>query len=65
VLIILVGLMAIVGPRLLGSQQKADIRTAEVQIGSLESALKMYVVDMKVYPATEDGLEALVRAPED
>ena len=65
VLIILVGLMAIVGPRLLGSQKKADIRTAEVQIGNLGSALKMYVVDMKVYPSTEDGLEALLKAPED
>ncbi|WDQ15705.1 type II secretion system major pseudopilin GspG [Rhodopirellula sp. P2] len=65
VLIILVGLIAMVGPRLLGSQQKADIRTAEVQIGNLASALKMYVVDMKVFPATEDGLEALLKAPDD
>lgn len=65
VLIILVGLMAIVGPRLLGSQQKADIRTTEAQIGNLSSALKMYVVDMKVYPTTEDGLQALLTAPED
>jgi len=65
VLIILVGLIAMVGPRLLGSQQKADIRTAEVQIGNLASALKMYVVDMKVFPATEDGLNALLQAPDD
>lgn len=65
VLIILVGLMAIVGPRLLGSQRKADIRTAKVQIGNLESALKMYVVDMKIYPSTDEGLELLLSAPED
>jgi len=65
VLIILVGLMAIVGPRLLGSQQKADIRTTEAQIGNLTSALKMYVVDMKVFPSTEEGLAALVQAPDD
>lgn len=65
VLIILVGLMAIVGPRLLGSQRKADIRTAKVQIGNLASALKMYVVDMKVYPSTDEGLELLLSAPED
>lgn len=65
VLIILVGLMAIAGPRLLGSQKKADIRTTEAQIGNLVSALKMYVVDMKVYPSTEDGLKALLQAPED
>src|SRR5690606_25685609 len=47
VLIILVGLMAIVGPRLLGTQQKADIRTAQAQVGNLGSALKMYAADMK------------------
>ena len=65
VLIILVGLIAIVGPRLLGSQKKADIRTAQVQIGGLVSALKMYAVDMKSFPLTEEGLELLVSAPED
>jgi len=65
VLIILVGLIAIVGPRLLGSQKKADVRTAQVQIGNLASALKMYAVDMKSFPLTEEGLELLVKPPED
>lgn len=65
VLIILVGLMAIVGPRLLGTQQKADIRTAQAQVGNLGSALKMYAADMKIFPSTEEGLELLVKAPDD
>lgn len=65
VLIILVGLMAIVGPRFLGSQQKADARTAEAQIGNLSSALKMYVVDMKTFPQTEEGLLGLIQPPDD
>ena len=65
VLIILVGLIAIVGPRLLGSQKKADIRTAQVQIGGLASSLKMYAVDMKSFPLTEEGLEVLTSPPED
>lgn len=65
VLIILVGLMAIVGPRLLGTQKKADVRTAQAQIGNLAAALKMYAVDMKTFPNTEEGLEALVQSPED
>jgi general secretion pathway protein G len=65
VLIILVGLMAIVGPRLLGTQKKADIRTAQVQIGNVASALKLYAADMKSFPTTEEGLELLVTAPED
>ncbi|MCA9131808.1 MAG: type II secretion system major pseudopilin GspG [Planctomycetales bacterium] len=65
VLIILVGLMAIVGPRLLGTQKKADVRTAQAQIGNLGSALKMYAADMKIFPSTEEGLELLIQAPED
>ena len=65
VLIILVGLMAIVGPRLLGTQKKADVRTAQAQIGNLASALKMYAVDMKTFPSTEEGLDLLVNSPED
>ncbi len=65
VLIILVGLMAIVGPRLLGTQKKADIRTTQAQIGSLAAALKMYVADMKTFPPTEEGLQVLLSPPED
>jgi len=65
VLIILVGLIAIVGPRLLGSQKKADIRTTQVQIGGIVSSLKMYAVDLKSFPSTEEGLEFLISAPED
>ena len=65
VLIILVGLMAIVGPRLLGTQKKADVRTAQAQIGNLAAALKMYAVDMKTFPTTEEGLEMLVSSPGD
>ena len=65
VLIILVALFAIAGPRLLGSQKKANIRLAKVQIGNFESALKMYYTDMKSYPSTEEGLDALIKAPSD
>lgn len=65
VLIILVGLMAIVGPRLLGTQKKADIRTAQVQVGNVVSALKLYAADMKTFPTTEEGLELLVKSPDD
>lgn len=65
VLIILVGLMAIVGPRLLGTQKKADVRTAQAQIGNVVASLKMYAADMKTFPLTEEGLKLLVTAPED
>lgn len=65
VLVILVGILAIVGPRLLGSQKKADIKIAQAQISNLETALKEYAADMKGYPKTEDGLMALIKKPAD
>lgn len=65
VLVILVGLIALVGPRLLGTQAKADVKNTKTQIGNLESALKLYAVDMRTFPNTEDGLKALLLAPAD
>ncbi len=65
VLVILVLLFAMVGPRLLGSQRKADIKTAQAQIGNFEAALEMYAVDMRTFPSTEDGLRALLEPPSD
>jgi general secretion pathway protein G len=63
VLAILVLLISMVGPRILGSKQKADISAAKTQIGMLESALEAYVTDMRQFPDTEVGLIALVEDP--
>ena len=65
VLIILVMLFAIVGPRLLGTQKKADVKGTKTQIGNLESALKLYAVEMRTFPSQEDGLTALLNRPAD
>ena len=65
VLIILVMLFAIAGPRLLGTQDKADVKGTMTQIGNLETALKMYAVEMRTFPNTEDGLAALIKPPAD
>jgi len=63
VLAILVLLISMVGPRILGSKQKADVSAAKTQIGMLQSALESYVVDMRQYPETEMGLAALIEDP--
>ena len=63
VLAILVLLISMVGPRILGSKQKADISAAKTQMGMLFSALETYVVDMADYPDTETGLNALLEDP--
>lgn len=65
VLAILVLLAGLVLPRLLGSQDKADRQATQTQLSSLEQALDMYKIDARTYPNTEEGLKALLKAPED
>jgi len=65
VLAILVMLVALVVPRFLGARKKADRQTAQAQIGLFRGALERYALDTKDFPATEQGLQALVQAPGD
>ncbi len=63
VMAILVLLVSLIGPRLLGSKQKADINAVKTQIGMFQSALERFAVDMNRFPASEEGLAALVSRP--
>ena len=63
VLGILVMLVALVAPRFLGAAKKADIQTAQTQIGLFRGALEKYALDTKNFPATEEGLRALFEPP--
>jgi general secretion pathway protein G len=63
VMAILALLAALVGPKIMGRSDDAKIVDAKVQIRNLESALKLYKLDNGVYPATEQGLQALVEKP--
>jgi general secretion pathway protein G len=63
VMAILVLLVSLIGPRLLGSKQKADINSVKTQIGMFQSALERYAVDMNKFPSTEEGLAALISRP--
>ncbi|MEZ6120838.1 MAG: type II secretion system major pseudopilin GspG [Pirellulaceae bacterium] len=65
VLAILVLLIAMVGPRLLSQQDKADKQLTLTQINSIEEALKFYKVDNRTYPSTEEGLASLLTKPTD
>jgi len=64
VLGILVMLFAIVGPRVLRSGQKADVKAARAQISAFKGMLDHYHVDMKSFPASEQGLTALYQKPQ-
>ena len=50
-------------PRLMDRPDEARQVKAQMVIGTLETALKMYKLDNGVYPSTEQGLRALVEAP--
>jgi general secretion pathway protein G len=65
VLAILVMLVALVVPRFLGAQKKADRQTTKVQIEAFRGALERYALDTRTYPTTEQGLQALLTAPAD
>ena len=64
VLTILAFISAIVVVNVLPERDKAAVRKAEIDIKTLESALDQYRLDMMNYPSTQDGLQALVRAPD-
>lgn len=63
VLGIIVLLATMVGPRILGTADKADQDAAFTQVKSIESALELYQLHMKTFPSTEVGLAALVEEP--
>ena len=64
VVIVILGLLAgILMPRFLGRTEEARRTKAVVQIRNLESALRLFKLDNGFYPATEQGLEALVIEP--
>src|SRR5690606_11548074 len=56
---------SMVGPRILGGREKANVNAAKSQIGMLNASLENYVIDMKDYPSTEEGLVALLEDPGD
>ena len=64
--VMIIGLLgAVVGPRIVGSGNKARARTTKIQIDSLGAGLKMYALDVGSYPTTQQGLGALVDRPSD
>ena len=63
VMAIIAMLAALVGPKILGRSDDAKVADAKVQVRNLETALKLYKLDNGQFPATEQGLSALVAKP--
>lgn len=62
VLIIVGGLMAVLGQRVIGQLGRANIKQAEIQIKGLGDQLDMFRADCGFYP---ENLEALLTKPSD
>lgn len=56
-------LLGVVAVRMTGSTEKARHTAAQMNIKALGNALKMFKMDNAFYPATEQGLRALVEKP--
>jgi len=66
VVIVIIGLLAgYVAPRYFSQVGRSEIQVARAQIESLEKALDQYRLDMRRYPSTEEGLQALIAKPAD
>jgi general secretion pathway protein G len=66
VVVIIIGILAaIVAPNVIGRVDDARITAAKSDIATIEGALKMYRLDNFSYPQTQQGLEALIVAPND
>jgi general secretion pathway protein G len=64
VVITIIGLvMSLVGPRVLSYLSDSKVKTAKIQIESFEAALDLYYLDNGSYPASNEGLKALVQRP--
>lgn len=62
-IIALVG--AVVGPQVMKHLGGAESKTARFQVDDFGAALDLFYLDNGRYPTTQEGLEALVKAPND
>ena len=65
VVIVIIGLLAAyVGPKYFSQLGKSEVTIAKAQIGAFEKALDTYRLDVGRYPTTEEGMAALLVAPD-
>ena len=60
VMVILVLLAGVIGPRVIGYLGASRSKTAKVQIEGIVTALELFHIDVGRYPTTPEGLVALV-----
>ena len=66
VVVIIIGLLAAaIVPEVISKVDEAKESKAKEDIQSLETALTEYRLDNSVYPSSDDGLQALIKQPND
>jgi general secretion pathway protein G len=67
-LLVVLGIIAmlagIVGPQVMKHMGESKVKAAKVQIEDLSATLDMYKLDVGTYPSSDQGLDALVEAPD-
>lgn len=64
IVVVIIGLLAgIVGPKLFKNINKSEVTTAKAQVDTFVKALDNFRIDTGRYPSTEEGLSALLNAP--
>lgn len=63
VLVILSGLIGVLATQVTSRLGKARVQEAKIQMSEIQKALDMFYTECGFYPATEQGLGALVEAP--
>ncbi|WP_341678523.1 type II secretion system major pseudopilin GspG [Niveibacterium sp. SC-1] len=63
VIVILGVLAALIVPKVMGRPDEARIVAAKQDLAAISQALKLYKLDNRRYPTTDQGLQALVQKP--
>lgn len=63
VIVILGVLAALIVPKVMGRPDEARVAAAKQDISTIMQSLKLYKLDNRRYPTTEQGLAALVQKP--
>ena len=64
VLVVIALIAAVAIPQIMGMLENAKTRAARIQLETVSQALKVYNLDNDGYPTTEQGLRALLEAPD-
>lgn len=64
VVVVIIGILgALIVPNLIGRADEARVTAAKTDLRAIANALDLYRLDNFAYPATDQGLEALVSKP--